>query len=127
MLKKHRSVGYSRYRLLHCGMSSFFFIFFYFFLLSENSENWVAKTHWVGARSVQIFSPSDKPNKGISKSWTYFLSRSWIASSRRSFCRFPSWAARILTPLVSSESKVVLYIFLCPIRVTLDQKGPFEK
>jgi hypothetical protein len=29
--------------------------------------------------------------------------------------------------LVSSESKVVLYIFLFPIGVTFDQKGPFEE
>jgi len=29
--------------------------------------------------------------------------------------------------LVSSESKVVLYIFLFPIRDPFDQKGPFEE
>lgn len=71
--------------------------------------------------------PLDRPNKGSFESWMYFLRRSWIASSRRSFCRFPRWAASILIRLVNSESRVVLYIFLFPIRVILDQKGPLDE
>ena len=40
MLKKHRSVGWLIYRLLQCGMSSFFFIFLNFHKIQYiNSEN----------------------------------------------------------------------------------------
>ena len=51
------------------------------------------------------------PKGGSSSSWyLYFLSRSLIASSRRSFCRLSNWAARILISLIKSVSRVVLYI-----------------
>jgi len=51
------------------------------------------------------------PKEDSSSSWyLYFSSRSLIASSRRSFCRLSNWAARILTSLIKSVSRVVLYI-----------------
>jgi len=78
--------------------------------------------HKNSCSSSQDTHPPDRPNKGSFESWMYFFQRSRSASSRRSFCRFPSWAARILIRLVNSESRVVLYIFLLPTSVILDQK-----
>ena len=91
-------------------------------------RSWYFKRHLPIAPGYhQDTHPPDKPNKGSSESWMYFLRRSCIASSRRSFWRFPSWAARILIRLVNSESRVVLYIFLFPNNVILDQKGPLDE
>ena len=60
--------------------------------------------------ALQIIYPTDASKEGSCS--LYFFSKSWIASSRRSFWRKPSWAASILNSLIRSASRVVLYIFL---------------
>ncbi len=90
------------------------------------------KSGWL----LQIIYPTDASKGDSCSSWfLYFSSRSWIASSRRSFCRLSDWAASILSSLRRSTSKVVLYIFLIPMlfytsveisvttKLTLTKKG----
>ena len=72
--------------------------------------------------------PLEELKPYVSLSRLYFLIRSQIASSSRSFWRLPIRAASILIRLINSVFKVVLYIFLFPISIddSLDQSGLLE-